>query len=612
MLVKFFPKGKCGLDYCLGKKLKGEDIRHPEVLAGDPVESGKILKGLDFANPYTSVALTYEREISPEEAARDIASFEAMILPGMTPGLEYARVWIRHTESPKDPTTKCLDPSKPKRTALHCIIPNVHLPTGKRLQPYYDPADRKRVEAWQELTNESMGYASPKDPERRRAVVLSVNRLPKKVADLKSTITKAVMANLQAEQINTRDELCTWFKDQGFVVERITKKSISISHHSLIKHVRLEGEFYEHRGIENAASARDSGEKPERRIREIGSDQRSRELAEGLQRKRLELAKRYPHRSTEDPGSFGVRSQSNTAGLREDRRGGAPEAGQFPTQDIDHGRNPSASGDFSDRRGNTITDLVHSLEGDNTGVEHHAAERSPGLGGNQNTANPGQERISSVENADRGRAEALGGGKDQAGQIDDLAGQGRQHLRGSTPGREAPGIPGEHDNSSPHKASNPLIHDTTKSDPNGDAFARYLGGLIRRTREAAERTGKTLAAASRAIAERFFLGPQRLRELKETARPGIDAALHIGRKTEQVGAILDRVFQASRGNEQEQQRNDSSLWQGGGCVQFNEERIPEISLGGNSVKRLSQLIASTPMPQMNLPKINRESPGFSR
>jgi hypothetical protein len=48
------------------------------------------------------------------------------------------------------------------------VIPNIELQSGKRLQPYFDRADRPRVNAWQTLTNDRLNLMTlmirPKPP----------------------------------------------------------------------------------------------------------------------------------------------------------------------------------------------------------------------------------------------------------------------------------------------------------------------------------------------------------------------------------------------------------------------------------------------------------------
>ncbi|KUW04006.1 hypothetical protein AWF53_27145 [Escherichia coli] len=47
----------------------------------------------------------------------------------------------------------------------------MELQTGKRLQPYYDRADRPRIDAWQTLVNHHYGLHDPNAPENRRIPV---------------------------------------------------------------------------------------------------------------------------------------------------------------------------------------------------------------------------------------------------------------------------------------------------------------------------------------------------------------------------------------------------------------------------------------------------------
>ncbi|MEY9004254.1 hypothetical protein AB9G74_03200 [Escherichia coli] len=57
------------------------------------------------------------------------------------------------------------------RLELNFLIPNTELLTGRRLQPYYDRADRPRIDAWQTIVNGRLGLHDPNAPENRRALV---------------------------------------------------------------------------------------------------------------------------------------------------------------------------------------------------------------------------------------------------------------------------------------------------------------------------------------------------------------------------------------------------------------------------------------------------------
>ncbi|MCV5277291.1 relaxase/mobilization nuclease domain-containing protein, partial [Escherichia coli] len=76
------------------------------------------------------------------------------------PGLEkdqYSILWVEHQDK--------------GRLELNFVIPNMELQSGKRLQPYYDRADRPRINAWQTLVNHHYGLRDPNAPENRRTLV---------------------------------------------------------------------------------------------------------------------------------------------------------------------------------------------------------------------------------------------------------------------------------------------------------------------------------------------------------------------------------------------------------------------------------------------------------
>lgn len=287
-MVKVMPKGRCGLKYCLS--VGPDDPRSPLVLDGDPQQIWAILEGVDFANPYTSVALCFERAIKDESELRArMTEFEGALLPGLRPGVDYALIWIRHNEHPKDPETKKPDLEMEYKTSLHAIIPNVFLMSGKRLQPYFDRIDRKRIEAWQELTNIKNGYASPKDPDRERAAAFHAMSLPRSVEKIKSETADAVEDAIAGGHIKNRDDLLMWLSTVGYKIERVTKKSISVSVTNHKKNIRLEGSLYENGGIERALGAAKNETKRDHCEATDRLDHYTRVFNEELDRKRAEL-----------------------------------------------------------------------------------------------------------------------------------------------------------------------------------------------------------------------------------------------------------------------------------------------------------------------------------
>ncbi len=85
-----------------------------------------------------------------------MASFERVLMPGLDKD-QYSVLWVEHQDK--------------GRLELNFLIPNTELLTGKRLQPYYDRADRPRIDAWQTIVNGRLGLHDPNAPENRRVLV---------------------------------------------------------------------------------------------------------------------------------------------------------------------------------------------------------------------------------------------------------------------------------------------------------------------------------------------------------------------------------------------------------------------------------------------------------
>ncbi|WWH83500.1 relaxase/mobilization nuclease domain-containing protein (plasmid) [Erwinia aphidicola] len=88
-----------------------------------------------------------------------MASFERVLMPGLDKD-QYSVLWVEHQDK--------------GRLELNFLIPNMELLTGRRLQPYYDRADRPRIDAWQTIVNGRLGLHDPNAPENRRALVMPV------------------------------------------------------------------------------------------------------------------------------------------------------------------------------------------------------------------------------------------------------------------------------------------------------------------------------------------------------------------------------------------------------------------------------------------------------
>nr|WP_281441388.1 relaxase/mobilization nuclease domain-containing protein [Klebsiella pneumoniae]WGU84323.1 relaxase/mobilization nuclease domain-containing protein [Klebsiella pneumoniae] len=152
VIVKIHSRGAGSgsgpVDYLLGKDRQREQA---SVLRGNPEHVRELIDGCDFARAYTSGVLSFqEPDIADAEKSRLMDEWEHTLLTGLDCD-QYACLWVEHRDK--------------GRLELNFVIPNIELQSGKRLQPYFDRADRPRVNARQTLTNDRLGLRDPERPD---------------------------------------------------------------------------------------------------------------------------------------------------------------------------------------------------------------------------------------------------------------------------------------------------------------------------------------------------------------------------------------------------------------------------------------------------------------
>lgn len=232
MLVKFFKHGSGGsagvMDYMLGRK---RDRAGATVLRGDPIQTADLIDSLTFKRRYTSGCLSFEEtELTQKTKSTIMDGFESAIFAGLDSD-QYDITWIEHTD-------------KNGRIELNFVIPNVELLTGRRLQPYYDPADRTRINAWQNYVNASLNLSDPHDPARRRALT-NVSDLPKSKQEAAQAITSGLTALIAQGIVTDRQSVIQALSEAGFNVTRETSRAISVTLPGEAKPLRLTGGIYE-------------------------------------------------------------------------------------------------------------------------------------------------------------------------------------------------------------------------------------------------------------------------------------------------------------------------------------------------------------------------------
>ena len=287
MIVKIHSRGAGSgsgpVDYLLGKDRQREQAT---VLRGDPDRVCELIDSCDFARSYTSGVLSFqEPDIADSEKSRLMDELEHTLMTGLDRD-QYNCLWVEHRDK--------------GRLELNFVIPNIELQSGKRLQPYFDRADRPRVNAWQTLTNDRLGLRDPNDPLNRRPLT-QASDLPRDKQQAAEKITAGLMNLMQQGVVRSREDVVKQLESYGLSIARETKSSISIADPDGGRNIRLKGMIYERdfkfsEGLRGEIEAAGAGYRAEReaRVREAGNV-----YQRGLEIKLAEHQQRYPR--TERP-----------------------------------------------------------------------------------------------------------------------------------------------------------------------------------------------------------------------------------------------------------------------------------------------------------------------
>ena len=231
MIIKIHSRGagsgRGPVDYLLGKDRDREDAR---LDRGDPEQMIQLIDSTNFAQKYTSGVLSFaEHDLEEHQKQQIMDSFERVLMPGIDKD-QYSILWVQHQD--KD------------RLELNFVVANVELQSGKRLQPYYDKADRPRLNAWKDLVNDHYKLHDPNDPLNKRELC-TPNALPKHKQKASEIITDGLLSVAESGRIQNRDDVIKTLESAGFEIARTTPKTISIKDPDGGKNIRLKGMIYE-------------------------------------------------------------------------------------------------------------------------------------------------------------------------------------------------------------------------------------------------------------------------------------------------------------------------------------------------------------------------------
>ncbi len=281
MIVKFHARGagrgSGPVEYLLGKERNRDGAT---LDRGDPDEIQALIDSSPYAKKYTSGVLSFE-EADLDRQTKDniMSSFEKALLPGLEVD-QYSCLWVEHRDK--------------GRLELNFVVPNVELQTGKRLQPYFDRADKPRINAWKTGMNASLKLHDPDDPINTRELTTPRN-LPASKQEAARAITDGLLSLGGNGELHTRQDVVNALEGAGFTVARQTPKSISIADPDGGRNIRLKGKIYE-QDFKFGAGLREEIEAASARYRAT-SQERIREAREvyrtGIEIKRAENQRRY-------------------------------------------------------------------------------------------------------------------------------------------------------------------------------------------------------------------------------------------------------------------------------------------------------------------------------
>jgi len=154
--------------------------------------------------------------------------FEESFLAGLD-AEQYNICWIEHTDK--------------ERLELNFFVPNVELSTGKRLNLYYDRADRHLAESFKKAINLEYGLTSPDDPQKRQTVSIDKS-LPKNTKNAVAALNGIIEHEFTKGTIQNRQDVIACFETHGFEISRQSEHYLSIRNENG-RNIRLKGAFYE-------------------------------------------------------------------------------------------------------------------------------------------------------------------------------------------------------------------------------------------------------------------------------------------------------------------------------------------------------------------------------
>ncbi|MGR5465385.1 relaxase, partial [Photobacterium damselae] len=158
-IVEYLEKGiKNGRDFTR------DELDERVVLVGNLKNTGTVIDSIDTdADRYLHLTLSFKEDNIPQSTLEGVVKdFEAFALAAYRPD-EYQFYAEAHLPKIKSYTDKKTGELVERKPHIHVVIPKTALITGKHLEPLgLVTQNTSYIDAFQEVTNEKYGLASPK------------------------------------------------------------------------------------------------------------------------------------------------------------------------------------------------------------------------------------------------------------------------------------------------------------------------------------------------------------------------------------------------------------------------------------------------------------------
>lgn len=232
MIVKFFNHGGSPRG-CLEYMLSEGRAEQPVILSGDAELTQELINRAShkFSKCYTAGVLSFEEsDLNPKDKLAIMSDFEDALMAGIDRD-DYNILWVEHRDK--------------GRLELNFIIPRIHLITEMHLQPFYAPADMKRIDAFKDCINLEYGLSNPKDLSKKQSFVVP-RELPRNRKEVVHSINHYMSEMIEAGEISNRQDVIEHLRSfEGIEIARATTQSISIKVEGHDRNIRLKGGVYE-------------------------------------------------------------------------------------------------------------------------------------------------------------------------------------------------------------------------------------------------------------------------------------------------------------------------------------------------------------------------------